>query len=322
MHRPQEQQSAAHWFQWSCAGGGEGEAAHDLVRLDRVAEQETRAVFRAIAALVAGGLADGVLDRRRLELALDDVMVARQHDGPGRRLDDGPVQIVRGLAHHQAADAQHGIGRGGTAGGRNAFAETRADRDGERPGLADGAGDGERLVRDRPALGGGGDVDERLDIAHDRADLQRNAARRDEPAGGLVHKVIFIAGGIIVAEQMHPHGGAPAGSLDGGDCVLVLRLDAHDAGARADGLHGEPHALHDLRGLMLHHDGVLVQERLALGAVGDDRVRLGRQLDMRGKSAAARAHHPGPSDLFNKVHEKSSPDLCQPRSGDAKPKRS
>ena len=56
------------------------------------------------------------------------------------------------------------------------------------------------------------------------------------------------------------------------------------------------------------------------GAIGNDGVRLGRQLDMRGESAAARAHHPGPSDLLNKVHEKSFPDLCRPRPGDAKPK--
>jgi hypothetical protein len=50
---------------------------------------------------------------------------------------------------------------------------------------------------------------------------------------------------------------------------------------------------------MFHHGGVLVQERLAFGAVGDDGVSLGGEFDVRGESAAARTDDTGFFDLVN-----------------------
>ena len=42
----------------------------------------------------------------------------------------------------------------------------------------------------------------------------------------------------------------------------------------------------------LLHDGLIdMQQRLALSTVGDDQIRLGRQLYMRGKPRAAGAYH-------------------------------
>ena len=54
------------------------------------------------------------------------------------------------------------------------------------------------------------------------------------------------------------------------------------------------------RGEVFHHHGVLVQERLAFGAVGDDGVGLGGELDVSGKTAAAGADDAGFFDFFRK----------------------
>ena len=72
---------------------------------------------------------------------------------------------------------------------------------------------------------------------------------------------------------------------------------------RADGLDGELHAAHQRGGFLLHEHGVLVQQRFALRAVGDEGVGLGGELDVRGKSAAARADHAGLSDFVRKIHQ-------------------
>lgn len=47
---------------------------------------------------------------------------------------------------------------------------------------------------------------------------------------------------------------------------------------------------------------VLVEQRFALGAVGDHRVRLAGQFDVGGKAAAAGADHAGLLDLFHQIH--------------------
>src|ERR1035437_1066457 len=109
------------------AGGSEREAAHDLVWLDLVAEEKARAILGAITALVARRLADFRLNFRGLELAFHHVMVARQNDNARGSLCDGRIQIVRRLAHHQSADAEHGIARCEAACGFDAIAICRAD---------------------------------------------------------------------------------------------------------------------------------------------------------------------------------------------------
>jgi len=117
-------------------------------------------------------------------------------------------------------------------------------------------------VRDGTALGRCGEVDEGLDVADDRTDLQWNAARRNEPAGDLVDEIVFIARGIVIAEQMNAHRRAVTRCLDRLHGMRVLCLDADDAGGGPDGLHGELHAFHHFGSLTLHHRGILVQQRL------------------------------------------------------------
>lgn len=252
------------------AGAVEAESAHHEVRFDGVAEQEARAVFRAVATLVAGGFADARLGCGRRELALHDRVFAREHDDAGGRFRDGHVEICRRLAHHHAAEAEHGIGHGGAAGGSDALGETRADGHGERDRLSHGAGDREVFDRDRAAVRGGGDVGERLDVVHDDAGVNREARGRNEAAGDFVDEIVFVAGGVVVAEQLHHDARAGAGDGDGFDGVLVLRLDRDDTRGGADGVHREFDAAHDVARAVLHDGGVLVEQRLAFGAVGDD----------------------------------------------------
>ncbi len=71
---------------------------------------------------------------------------------------------------------------------------------------------------------------------------------------------------------------------------------------RADGFHRELHAAHQFGGAFFHDDGVLVQERFAFRAVGDDGFGLGVELDVRRKSAAARADDAGLPNFFCEIH--------------------
>ena len=58
--------------------------------------------------------------------------------------------------------------------------------------------------------------------------------------------------------------------LHRGDDVVVLLLDADDALRRADHLHGREHAAQERLGEVVQQFLVLVQQRFALGRVGDD----------------------------------------------------
>ena len=53
---------------------------------------------------------------------------------------------------------------------------------------------------------------------------------------------------------------------------------------------------------MFHYRSVLVQERFAFGAVGNDGVGLAGEFDVSRKTAAAGAADAGQSDLFNEIH--------------------
>jgi hypothetical protein len=79
---------------------------------------------------------------------------------------------------------------------------------------------------------------------------------------------------------------------------FFFTFDADDAFLRADGFDGELHAAHQFSGAFFHRHGVFVQEWFALRAVGDDGLGLGVELDVRRKSAAARAHDAGLPDFF------------------------
>ena len=83
----------------------------------------------------------------------------------------------------------------------------------------------------------------------------------------------------------------PGGSLGlkRGDDVEVFLLDADDALARADQLHGHLHAAQEGLGVVVQQFLVFVEERFALGGVGDEEGGLGLELDRGGKAAAAGA---------------------------------
>ena len=72
--------------------------------------------------------------------------------------------------------------------------------------------------------------------------------------------------------------------------MVVLFRGNHAAG-RAYSLHGRLKPYDDAVGLMVHDGLIDMQQRLALSTVGDDQIRLGRQLYMRGKPRAAGAYH-------------------------------
>ena len=153
-------------------------------------------------------------------------------------------------------------------------------------------------MRERLAFVRGGNVHERFDIVDDHADIDGNAAGRNQFAGDVVNQIVFVARRIIIAEQLDADVRAFARGGDGFDGVLLFAFDADDAFVRADGFHGELHSAHQFGGAFFHDDGVLVQERFAFRAVGDDGFSLGVEFDVRGESAAARADDAGQSDFF------------------------
>ncbi len=78
-------------------------------------------------------------------------------------------------------------------------------------------------------------------------------------------------------------------SFKRGDDVVVFLLDADDALARADQLHGHLHAAQEGLGVVVEEFLVFVEEGFALGRIGDQEGGLGFELDGRGKAAAAGA---------------------------------
>ena len=83
----------------------------------------------------------------------------------------------------------------------------------------------------------------------------------------------------------------PAGAtrLKRGDDVEIFLLDADHALARADQFHGHLHATQEGLGVVVEEFLVFVEERLALGGIGDQEGGLGFELDRGGKAAAAGA---------------------------------
>ncbi len=86
------------------------------------------------------------------------------------------------------------------------------------------AGDGEHFVRERLAVVRGGDVHERLDVVDDDADRDGNAAGRNQFARDVIDQIVFVAGRIIIAEQLDADVRAFARGLHGFDGVFLLGL--------------------------------------------------------------------------------------------------
>ena len=230
-------------------------------------------------------------------------MRARQNHHAGGGFRDGRVEIVRVRAHHQAAEDEHRIVRGQSAGKFNAFAERRANGHSQRRRRFHRAGNGEHLVRERLAVVGGGDVHKRLDVVHDHADRDGNAAGRNQFAGDVIDQIVFVARRIIIAQQLHAHiraFGRRRCTASTACFFLPLTPMTPSRAPTASMASCMPRT--SSAALSLHDDRVLVQQRFAFRAVGDDGFRLGVELDVRRKTAAARAHHAGLPDFFCKIH--------------------
>ena len=106
----------------------------------------------------------------------------------------------------------------------------------------------------------------------------------------MVHQDELVAGGVAVGQRDDADAGG-GGGLERGDDVLVLFLDADDAFAGTDELHGHFEAAEEGLGVVVEQLFVLVQEGLALCPVGDGDRNLRPQLHSRGEAAAA-----GPDD--------------------------
>ncbi len=138
-------------------------------------------------------------------------------------------------------------------------------------GFGDGARDGEVFVRHRLVEA---DVHQRLHVGDGAVDIFGQAARRNHAAGDHVHQDELIARGIAVGQRDHANAGGDGGLKRGNDVVILL-LDADDALARAHQLHGHLHAAQEGLGVVVQELLVLMQERLALGGVGDEDGDLG-----------------------------------------------
>ena len=161
-------------------------------------------------------------------------------------------------------------------------------------GCSHGAGHGEVFVRHRPVEA---DVHQGFNVGDGCVHILGQAAGRNHASGDHVHEDELVAGGVTVRQRNDADAGRRL-ALQRGNDVVVLLLDADDAFARADHLHGHAHAAQERLGVVVEQFLVFVQQGLALGGVGNHQGGAGLELDGRGKSAAARADD---AELFNAV---------------------
>ena len=218
-------------------------------------------------------------------------MVAGQNDEAAGGFGDDVVEVEGERAHHDAADEDAEVGDSGATGQRDEVAEGHADRGPEGLGLVDGAADGEEFFSDGSAASGEVHVVEGLDVVDDATDLERDAGRRDEASGGGVDQLVLIAGGVEVAEHDEFDAAGLPMSLQGFEGFGVFGLDAEFAGFGSGGVHHGVHAGEDAFGKMLHQLGILVDQRLAFGAVGDEELDAGLRLDVGREAGPSGAHH-------------------------------
>ena len=84
--------------------------------------------------------------------------------------------------------------------------------------------------------------------------------------------------------------------------VVIMRLGGDDTVCCACGFHGQRHTAHDALCLALHQQLIHAQQRLTFSAIGNDDLRLAAELDVSGKTRAARTDDTGGANRFNNVH--------------------
>ncbi len=158
----------------------------------------------------------------------------------------------------------------------------------------------ERLV----LLDGLVDSQRGADVLHHGAGVDRQGARRDLAADHRVDELFLTALRVTLLEHhdldLRERLGRFLHRSDGGGLVF---LDAHIAAGHAERLHHDGAADEDLLRMLTHDAVVGGQERLALGAVEDQALRLlvlGRgQLHVRRERCAAETDDAGLLDLLD-----------------------
>ena len=157
------------------------------------------------------------------------------------------------------------------------LADGDADRNPQRDRLRHRARHGQIFVRHRPVKA---HVHQRLDVGNYSVDIFGQPARRNHAPGDHVHQDELVARRINIRQRHHAHARRRL-RLQRGDDVVILLLDPDHAFVRAHQLHGHLHAAQKGLGMVVKQFLVLVQQRLALGRVGDGHRDLGPELHRR-----------------------------------------
>ena len=138
--------------------------------------------------------------------------------------------------------------------------------------------------------GRGGHVDGRLDVHHHGVHGQGDAARRNDPAEGVVDEDELVARRVGVAQGADLHALRQPGA-EQLDHVLVFFLDADDGPTGPDELHGGGHAFDGGVEVIAEDFLVFMEQRLALGRVEQHGIGLAGEFDVGGEAGPARADH-------------------------------
>ncbi len=156
------------------------------------------------------------------------------------------------------------------------------------------AGDREVFIRHRRAvLISGKDVERRLNVDDDYADVKRDAALGDDLSRHLIDDHLLVARGIKTSEKVDRElwmFGKFAG--EGRRRAVVVLLQGYDAARGSRALDDEVKGRQQSRRLPLHQLLVHAKQRLAFRAVDDYGAGLGPQLDVGRKAGAAGSHYP------------------------------
>ena len=160
-------------------------------------------------------------------------------------------------------------------------------------GLRTRADDRDVFVCHRLAVHSAGHIDDRLDVVHQAIHGQGNSAWWDPPPRNFVDQDVLIARriDILIDEKVVPQRCGPRAELFSHVRVLLLHRNRH--------LPRSGQLLHDLQssqhlvGLAEHGLAILLQQRFAFGAVGDDVIHAGFQLPVGGKPRPSSADNSG-----------------------------
>ena len=192
-------------------------------------------------------------------------------------------------AHHGAAHYHHGVGHGRAARGGDTLAHRRAHGHSQNLRRGHLAGDGDVFVGQGLAVQGAGHGIQRGHVGHHRPNLLGQPQGRNGLAGDLVHENLLVPGGVEIVQPGQLDARPGHGLFEDGGLLDVLGLDGQNGAARAHGVAQGGQPAHHVGSVVQHHRLVRIQKRLALAAVGDDRLHLAVVLDVGRESRPALA---------------------------------